>query len=124
MLYLCLQHGLRFAFTKEFSTRGKQAHIKVHLERQTAENKESYFDWPKEKLRAQHPRFIEIDKALKLSLIKRFLNEDGAPCKYSLLESLVKYGGKLLIKSRYSFKLLNLNTSFLHQNIAILGGGP
>lgn len=56
------------------------------------------------------PDFVEIDKALKLTWIKRFLSESEAPWTFSLLESLDKYGGKLLIKSRYSMKLMSLDT--------------
>ena len=55
------------------------------------------------------PDFTAIDKALKLIWIKRFLDESDAEWKLIPMETFDRYGGKLLLQSRYSIKLLSLD---------------
>ena len=55
------------------------------------------------------PDFTAIDKALKLIWIKRFLDESDAEWKLIPMEIFDRYGGKLLLQSRYSIKLLSLD---------------
>ena len=56
------------------------------------------------------PDFTAIDKALKLIWIKRFLDESDAEWKLIPMETFDRYGGKLLLQSRYSIKLLSLDS--------------
>ena len=55
------------------------------------------------------PDFTAIDKALKLMWIKRFLDESDAEWKLTPMETFHRYGGTLLLQSKYSIKLLSLN---------------
>ena len=55
------------------------------------------------------PDFTAIDKALKLMWIKRFLDESDAEWKLTSMETFHRYGGTLLLQSKYSIKLLSLN---------------
>ena len=55
------------------------------------------------------PDFTAFDKALKLIWIKRFLDESDADRKLIPMETFDRYGGKLLLQSRHSIKLLSLD---------------